>query len=246
MVAMNAMAVGLFFSRLLDLVYPRVCVSCGRAAGDGQGHICWDCLSGVDVISKPFCSLCGDPVDGLVEHEYLCSSCQTVRPHFALARSAVRYTGAARAGLLALKYEKMTCLARDFLPYLDSCVRMHYAKACLDGIAFVPLYPRKERERTFNQSKLLAANLARATGVPLLSHCLERVRYTRTQTDLNAGERRLNVRGAFVAVNPKWIEGRNLLLVDDVMTTGATVGEVSRVLKEAGAAGVFVVTVARG
>jgi len=234
------------FSTLLDLVYPRFCVVCGKAVGQGQGYVCWDCISGFDVITKPFCSLCGDPVEGMIEHEYLCSSCGRRKPNFEMARSAVRYRGSVRAVLHSLKYGKMIFLGRDLFPFLSACVTTHYSKVCLDAVTFVPLYPKKERERTFNQAGLLAKRLAGNLDLPLLSNCMKRIRYTMTQTDLDASHRRANVRGAFSAVNEKWLEGRNLLLVDDVMTTGATVDECAGVLKEAGAAGVFVVTVARG
>lgn len=235
-----------FVSTLLDIVYPRSCVACGNTTGEGQGYICWDCESGFDVISMPFCSVCGDPAEGLVEHQYLCSYCQRVRPYFEAARSAVRYRGAVRTILHSLKYGKMTFLVRDLLPFLSACVKTHYSRVCFDGVTFVPLYPRKERERTFNQARLLGGKLARELELPFLPDCLRRTRYTVTQTDLDASKRRANVHGAFAAQNRKWLDGRTLLLVDDVMTTGATVNECSKVLKEAGAAGVFVVTVARG
>lgn len=234
------------FPTLLDLVYPRTCTVCGMEAGAGQGYICWDCMSGFDVISRPFCSVCGDPAEGVIGHEYQCSYCQRRKPGFDVARSALRYRGAVRDVLQSLKYSRQTYLVNDLLPYLSACLSSHYSRVFFDGVTFVPLYPKKERERTFNQARLLAAGLARKHDLPFLPNCLERVRYTATQTELNASARRENVRGAFAPLNRKWLDGRTLLLVDDVMTTGATVDECSRVLKEAGAAGVFVVTVARG
>jgi len=182
----------------------------------------------------------------MVEHEYRCSHCQKSRTAFDMARSAVRYRGSVCAILQSLKYSKQTFLVPDLLPFLSGCVSTHYSKVFFDGVVFVPLYPRKERERTFNQARLLARALARAMDLPFLPNCLERTRYTVTQTDLDAAHRRANVRGAFAPLNRKWLDGRTLLLVDDVMTTGATVDECAKVLKEAGAAGVFVVTVARG
>jgi ComF family protein len=116
----------------------------------------------------------------------------------------------------------------------------------LDAIAYVPLAARKERERTYNQSRLLAQELGHRLQVTVAHRTLRRVRYTATQTHLHAGERAANVRGAFMVRAPSWVEGRSLLLVDDVMTTGATLRECARALKGAGAYRVFVVTVARG
>jgi len=108
------------------------------------------------------------------------------------------------------------------------------------------LHARRERERTYNQARLLAGGLAATLKLPLLRGCLYRVRFTRTQIDLSAYARRANVSGAFVAGDEAWLEGRCLLLADDVMTTGATINECARVLKRAGASRVFAVTVARG
>ncbi len=234
------------FPTLLDLVYPRTCTVCGMETGAGQGYICWDCMSGFEIISRPFCSVCGDPAEGMIEHDYQCSYCQQRKRGFDMARSALRYRGAIRNVLQSLKYSRQTYLVDDLLPYLSACVNLYYSKVPFDGIMFVPLYPKKERERTFNQAGLLAAGLARKHDLPLLANCLERVRYTATQTDLDAAARRKNVRDAFAVRNRKWLDGRTLLLVDDVMTTGATVDECANVLKGAGAAGVFVITVARG
>jgi len=231
---------------LLDLVYPRQCVSCGATLQSESGRLCWDCLSRIEVITPPFCRRCGDPADGHVEHEYLCSWCRQREMPFESARSAVRYRGPVRAAIRAFKYEHDSSLRLDLVSLAVACVRTQYAGVWFDAVAFVPLHARRERERTYNQSHLLARGVAAALGKPLLTRCLRRVRATATQTAMKAEDRRKNVKNAFAAVNPGWIEGRSLLLVDDVMTTGATVSECASVLMRAGAAGVRVVTVARG
>jgi ComF family protein len=110
----------------------------------------------------------------------------------------------------------------------------------------VPLHPVKRRTRGYNQSEVLAAGLATRLGLPRLGRALRRIRFTSTQTSLTARQRADNVRGAFLASLPARFQQRHLLLVDDVMTTGATVSECSRCLLAAGAASVWVVTVARG
>jgi len=146
----------------------------------------------------------------------------------------------------AFKYERGCHLAGDLGGLLAGCVRAHFADLSFDGVTYVPLHPKKGRERSYNQSRLLAVSVARKLGLRVEHRCLRRVRLTSTQTRLSAEERKANVRGAFQAVTPEWIEGRRLLLVDDVMTTGATVNECARVLMQAGAYSVHVVTVARG
>ncbi|MFC1498701.1 double zinc ribbon domain-containing protein [Verrucomicrobiota bacterium] len=231
---------------LIDLVYPRVCAGCNRPVYEESAHVCWDCMAGFEIIQEPFCSICGDPADGMVEHEYICSMCRGKSRFFDLARSAVRYRGSLRSVLHSFKYERATCLTYDFVPFLSACVNTHYSDVNFDAVVCVPLYSKKERERTYNQSVLLAGSLAGSLGLPFFRRAISRIKDTRTQTDLSFSERCINVRRAFNTTAREWVEGRTVLLVDDVMTTGATVSACSRVLKEAGAAGVYVVTVARG
>jgi len=231
---------------LLDLVYPRHCVVCGSVAGNSGRHICWDCRADIDIVSEPYCDLCGDPAEGRIDRSFTCSFCTGHRPRFERARSAARYRAPLDTVLQSFKYRYAACLDADLVPLLAACVRTHYGDVRFDAVTYVPLHPLKERERTYNQSCLLARGLARTGAVGGLLGCLRRVRPTPTQTGLSARQRRANVRDAFEPTRREWIEGRNLLLVDDVMTTGATVNECSRVLKDAGAAGVYVTTVARG
>ena len=231
---------------LLDLIYPRVCVICGCGIEAYGGHVCWDCAASYAVVSAPFCSICGDPVDGRVENVYQCSFCRRDPPHFDLARSALRYRDGVRDAIHALKYSRLPCLSGDLVQWLVASHDSYYAGYTFDGVVCVPLHVRRYRERTYNQSELLAGLLACKLRITPLLRCLHRVRATESQISLNAKQRRANVRGAFAVRDAEWVKGRRLLLVDDVMTTGATVNECARVLKEAGAAGVYVLTVARG
>lgn len=235
-----------FVSTLLDLVFPRVCVNCGGRVEEGSLHVCWDCAASFTLVKEPHCSLCGDPVDGRVENLFRCSFCRRNPPHFDLARSALRYIGDLRDTLHAFKYSRKSCLSGDFVRWLAACHRMHYSGIDMDAITCVPLHGRRQRDRTYNQAGLLARDLARELSVPVFTRCLKRVRPTESQISLNAAQRRANVRGAFSVEDAEWVEGRRLLVVDDIMTTGATVNECSRVLKRAGAASVYVLTVARG
>lgn len=214
--------------------------------GSSAGHLCWDCLAALEIIHPPFCGRCGDPVDGAITRDYVCSFCANRPPAFDLARSAARYRHALKGMLHRFKYSSAVYLAPDLATLLQSCVCVHYNTEALDAVAWVPLHPARERARTYNQSGLLAAALARRLNLPTARGCLARLRDTATQTHLSARERSANVRGAFAVQNPEWVDGRRFLLVDDVMTTGATVNECARALKGAGAAKVFVVTVARG
>jgi len=233
-------------SALLDMVFPRICSGCGKPVGGESLHICWECLAALWPIQFPYCSICGNPVAGQIRHDYVCALCTPRKRAFDRARSAFHYDGQMAGIIQGFKYGHSTFLDRDLARLLAVCVENNYRLSDVDAVTFVPLHHRKERERGYNQARLLAGGLATALRKPLLIRCLVRCRPTASQTALSAVERRKNVRGAFCAVNGKWIDGRRLLLVDDVMTTGATVDECARVLKTAGAAEVRVVTVARG
>ncbi len=231
---------------LLDLVFPRTCVACGAEAAEGFRALCWDCMAQESYITDPYCARCGDPVDGEVQHAYTCSWCRKSVPAFRCARSAVHFRGPVRAALHVLKYERGVETAPDLAILLEGCVRTHFARVRFDAIVPIPLYAARRRSRTFNQSALLGSSLGAKLGVTCDTQLLRRVRWTGTQTELKVDARKRNVAGAFAAPRPEWVAGRTLLLVDDVMTTGATVNECAKVLTAAGAAAVDVVTVARG
>lgn len=233
-------------SSFLDLIWPRSCEICGVDPGQAGHYLCWDCLRTLPLIRPPFCTVCGDPVEGEITRDYVCSLCVDRRPAFDRARSALRFKGGIKDVLHRFKYSNATHMAPDLAVLLHVCVDTYYPGITFDAVGFVPLHPAKERERTYNQARLLAERLAKLMDLPLAGGCSTRTRATSTQTRLNMRARAQNVANAFKANCPEWIEGRNFLLVDDVMTTGATVGAVSRELKKAGAAGVYVVTVARG
>jgi competence protein ComFC len=232
--------------KLLDVCYPRRCEGCQQSVDTVGGYLCWDCLSAADYIKSPYCSLCGDPVDGMVEHDFACSWCRRTDPWFDKARSVIRFRGSMRDAIHRFKYNRATHLADDFARLLAGCVNANFSDQLIDSVACVPLHPVKARERSYNQSCLLAKALGRHLTIPVASRVLARTQFTSTQTRLNADERKRNVRGAFKVAMPDWVDGRRWLLIDDVMTTGATVDECSRVLKEAGAVSVSVVTLARG
>jgi ComF family protein len=230
----------------LDMVFPRTCASCGRPAGEPAAHLCWDCLVGLWPIQSPHCTICGNPVSGAIAHDYKCSFCVARQPRFNMARSAVHYDGSIVPVLQAFKYRSATYLSRDLSMIALACARTHYAMADIDAVTFVPLHSQKQRERSYNQSQLIAAELARMIDKPILGRCLARARPTVSQTTLSSKQRRDNVRGAFEAVDSRWLAGKRLLLVDDVMTTGATLDECAAVLKKAGAAEVSTIAIARG
>jgi ComF family protein len=229
-----------------DLLYPRSCEVCGKNRPEALSYLCWECHADIMPVQPPYCSLCGDPVSGRIDYSYICHFCSSTKPDFSLARSAVHYEGPVAEMLKALKYRGAIWLVPDLASLLYSLVIQHLDVDKIDAITFVPLYHSRCREREYNQAALLARQLARITGRPYMNRILIRHRKTPTQTNLTAAQRISNVKGSFKYRNKSWLEGRRILLVDDVMTTGATVNECAKTLKKGGVQCVYVVAVARG
>ncbi|HEY8241573.1 MAG TPA: ComF family protein [Kiritimatiellia bacterium] len=230
---------------LLDLLFPRACGTCGSEADDA-GHVCWSCRAGISMIAPPLCAICGDAAAGRIDDEFICHVCAEERPHFDFARSAARYDSTLRTMIQDFKYHKALWFRDELAGLLRACVDVHYTPDRIDVVAAVPLYHARQRERGYNQAAVLASALARRLRKPVLRRALVRVRPTATQTRLTAGDRLPNVKDAFEARRSSRVEGKNILLVDDVMTTGATLSECARALKVAGARSVYAVTLARG
>lgn len=233
---------------LLDMLFSRVCEECGAVlAEDEPGSLCWDCRARVRFVQVPFCERCGDPVPGTIGGPYECAGCRGLRPAFDWARSAVRYEGPAKACIRHFKYQAGIWLQEELVGWLAALWRTCPAEVrSVDFVAGIPLYPRRERERGYNQAALLAEGLAEQVGIPFRRGLLGRTKPTATQTHLTAVQRVHNVKGVFSVRRPGDVRGARIALVDDVMTTGATANECARALKAAGAAAVMVLTVARG
>jgi competence protein ComFC len=238
-------AVGESFSTLAGLLCPPECAQCGADLETG-GYLCAECMAQALPVEAPFCDTCSEPFEGSVIGPFTCCRCQTRRFAFDCAVSRCRFRGVVRDLILRFKYGRQRYLRRPLACWLaetleDERIRQFPANALVP----VPLHPRRQRERGFNQSRELCDLLARQTGLPVWT-ALRRARYTEPQARLERAARLDNLRGAFDC-RPRWpVEGAFLLLVDDVFTTGSTVDECARVLLDAGASGVRVITVARG
>lgn len=236
-----------FWTSLADVIFPPTCAGCGVSTGREGTTLCWDCRSALTIISNPICSVCGVPVHGRVDHEFICHDCTTRPPLYGRARAAILYNALGRRLITRFKYNHALWMERLLADLTENCVRFHYREQQFDLVCPVPLHPVKKRDRGYNQAHLLARRLSKRLGVPLAgTNVLTRIKMTDTQTRLTARQRLSNVLGAFKVRQPDVIAGKNVLLVDDVMTTGATVGVCSRALMDAGAQCVDVVTVARG
>lgn len=187
----------------------------------------------------------GPASPGLDRAGALCGACRRRPPVFAYARAAVRYEDVAREALHAFKFGGHRALGAPLGDLLIEAVEGRLPGGLPDLLVPVPLHPRRERERGFNQSRLLARRVGRAWGCPVRDDVLVRAVATPSQTTLDGAARRANVRHAFRLRRPELVAGRHIVLVDDILTTGATVSECVRCLGEAGPRTVGILTVAR-
>jgi ComF family protein len=176
----------------------------------------------------------------------VCSVCEAARPCFDKARAAGRFHGVLREQLHQFKYARALWLKHDLTDLLFGCLMAQFTPENVDVVVPVPLHPVRLRERSYNQAALLSQALAQRMGRRFDARSLARIRKTDSQTQFDAAHRRMNILGAFDVVRPEWVRGRCVLLIDDVMTTGATLNECARVLKKAGVRTVWGLTVARG
>lgn len=235
----------------LSWVYPEVCAICGAAsAKPSEGYVCVGCRERpgqVRWVTAPYCERCGIPVEGEVTGAFTCGNCASLSLAFDAARAAVVATPFVLDLVHRYKYRGARWLEPLLAGWLVEAAGKALRVADWDGLVPVPLHRGREREREFNQAQRLADRLSEATGIPVVGGGVERRVATRTQALLDRGERSKNMRGAF-ALRPGVRVGRGTrwVVVDDVLTTGATTSAVAAVLRQAGAGRVEVWTVARG
>lgn len=235
---------------LLDALLPPECLTC-EAAVDRQGTVCATCFRDLAFVTDPLCARCGVPFthEGQAERgadgALLCGSCAMTPPAYALARAALRYDDAARRLILPLKHADRTELALPLARHMARIGTALIARA--EIVVPVPAHWRRLLARRYDQAALLAQAVARLGGKPCLPDALRRMRPTPPLGDRGAAERAILLADAFRArprVVPR-IAGRSVLLVDDVMTSGATADSCARALLAAGAAEVLVLAAAR-
>lgn len=235
------------FRRVLDFLLPTSCAYCNEPIGDSDApYFCAACWTDFTSIDCPACPRCGRPFDSpeTLTHSpnHLCLTCRQSLPVFDQALSIGYFEGPLREAIHQFKYRPCRALGRPLAAWMAGKIR---PVSDIDCIMPVPLHITRLRQRGFNQALILAHELSRAFSLPLSYDNLSRVRSTRPQVELSGEERIKNVAGAFALRRPEELKGKNVLLVDDVFTTGATMNECATVLKNAEVFGVTALTVAR-
>jgi len=232
---------------VVNAVLPPQCLGCDALVAS-PGSLCSACWSDAKFITAPQCALCGAPFEFEMGDGALCGACSRARPTYDRTRAVLRYDALGRRLVIGFKHGDRTHGAPTFGRWLARAGAELVAEA--DWVAPVPLHRLRLLRRRFNQSAMLARAVCRAcddNDARFVPDLLQRHRRTPSQGGLNAKQRQRNVRGAF-AVTPDrvaTVSGHRILLVDDVLTTGATVSECARVLYRAGASAVDVLTLAR-
>lgn len=245
----------------MDVLYPPVCGACNAPLSGGrepvQGVLCPDCAQGLEPLDGQSCPRCAAPVfeppglsggmgsdDGRKEPNESCRDCARLRPAFVETHAAWLYGGPLLEAIHALKYDRQAHLARPFGRLLAASLPEDIDA---DAIVPVPSHPKRVRERGFDQTVCLSDEVARATGISCNHRAVRRGRNTAHQARLGLEGRLENLKGAFApASNARdLVEGRRVLLIDDVMTSGATAHSCAEVLLEAGAKSVVVAVIAR-
>lgn len=228
----------LSLTTFVDLLYPPACLLCD-AQGADRLPVCAPCTGELAAVGEPHCRACGRPVPGAYDAVVTCAACRSRRPAFDAARALWTYEGAARRAIHAYKYARRWRLAAWMAePLAELACRAGWDGA--DAIVPVPRHWLKARWRGFDHAAALASELARRLQAPYAPRLLRRRRWTAAQSRLPGPARRRNVSGAFRA--DRRAHGRRVLLVDDVLTSGATAEACAQALRDAGAKEIFVLT----
>ena len=222
------------------MIYPKVCPFCGKISSEG---ICADCRDEVAYISEPRCMKCGKPLKQ--DTEEFCPDCLAGRSHVVQGGGLWPHREPVAGALYRFKYRNRRHFGRIFARELADQYMDQIGRWGIEEIIPIPLHISRRRSRGFNQAEILARELSDATGIPMRKDVLFRVKKTSPQKALGKRERRGNLKGAF-AVSRTWKARKNVLLIDDIYTTGSTIEKAAEMLKKAGAQNVYFLTISIG
>ncbi|MFN3534691.1 MAG: ComF family protein [Desulfatiglandales bacterium] len=231
-----------FLKGFLTILFPPSCLICDKALSIGTYNedlfglnVCPGCKDQMSVLRPPFCLLCSTPFRSSSSESHLCGYCIRKRPHFDLLLSPFVYERGIEKIIAQFKYGSSGREGKSLGNVMGRFLRERYPLKGDEILIPVPLHPKREKERGFNQTLLLSYGIREVVGIQILKDVLRRNVYTKSQTGLNMKERKANVKGVFGLSEREKIEGKSVLLVDDVATTGSTLSECAKLLKRGGA-----------
>jgi ComF family protein len=228
----------------IDLILPPSCLRCSEPI-ETNGNLCVPCWKNIAFSSEPCCKICSQPFQFKVNDKLLCLKCSKNLPYYDRAFHLFAYDDFSKKLIIDFKFYDKTNLAPHLARMLTN--KSEFKNLIIDYIISVPMHKKKLQVRLFNQSTLLARNIAPLAKIKFLSNCLLKIKNTKPQSELSHKERLKNLANVF-AVSPKYkdfLAGKNVLIVDDVFTTGATLNECAKTLKQCGVSQVFVATLAK-
>jgi len=237
-----------WYSGLINVLLPPRCIKCGKILSERNG-LCPECFNKINFISEPFCYHCGRPFHNEIQtnaaNRYFCGAClKHKHPLFELQRSAFIYDSNSKELILDFKFNDQTSSAEPLTKMLWSAGRDIWQENP-DLLIPVPIHKLRLLKRRYNQAALLAKYLSQLTNIPVDYCSLIRHENTVPQVSLSRNDRRKNLKKAFSLKYPERICGKNIVLIDDVETTGSTLSECAKVLKRHKAGKIYALTVAR-
>ena len=229
------------FKTFLDIVLPPVCYVCKESCS-GKYGLCEVCLEKIWHIPPPYCLKCGRRVP---EKESTCGECKKKVVHVQRGFSCCEYKDTIKHCIHLFKYNGYVGLVDIFKDIMTDFLKKHTLDKEIDLIVPVPMYRTKKRERTYNHAEVLARSISQSFSILIDSKNLKKIRWTQSQSELDKQKRLRNVKDSFITVDKNVFRGKNVLLVDDVYTTGATINECARVLSGTEPRSIYSLTLAR-
>lgn len=227
---------------LINLIFPTP-LGCKLCGGKSDGDVCSKCQEWLAAwAERPKCRICGRTITS--ERSSKCRECHGHRPSFSAARAAGPYEEGLREAIHLLKFKGRKSLVPVLAKLMVQVIQQQPSLQNCQAVIPVPLSRGRLRQRGFNQAELLASEVARGINLPMLSNVLVKHKETPPQTGLTKEQRKINLQDAFKVKAPGEIKGKNILLLDDVFTTGSTVSTIAQLLRQEGVQEIFVITLA--
>ena len=233
-------------NNISNIIFPPQCISCATILQPSKEKVfCPTCRKQIKYLTRSLCPICGMAFFDSPSENHLCGNCLEKKPYFSYARAVASYETIILDTIHKFKYGRDLAIGSALASFLADYPFPDFDFQSYSLLFPVPLHIKKLRERGFNQSLILANALGKKRRVDVNFSLLKRRKFTLTQTGLNKKERQQNIKGAFEVKDKKKVAGKNIILIDDVYTTGATLNECAKTLRKAGAHQVAVLTLAR-